>query len=138
MTTPDRTRVTVEIYGTSYKLVGSSADYMKQVANLVDERMSAISKSHSRLDTPRIAVLAAVHMAEQSLQTEEIRNELKMLTGERTELRKEINRLNAIQSEHQNELQLRDQSLNEVRQQKQEAEQALQKLASEKQAEISG
>ena len=49
MTTPDRTRVTVEIYGTSYKLVGSSADYMKQVANLVDERMSAISKSHSRL-----------------------------------------------------------------------------------------
>ena len=51
MTTPDRTRVTVEIYGTSYKLVGSSADYMKQVANLVDERMSAISKNHSRLDT---------------------------------------------------------------------------------------
>lgn len=43
MTTPDRTRVTVEIYGTSYKLVGSSADYMKQVANLVDERMGAIS-----------------------------------------------------------------------------------------------
>lgn len=101
MTTPDRTRVTVEIYGTSYKLVGSSADYMKQVANLVDERMGAISKQNSRLDTPRIAVLAAVHMAEQSLQTQEIRNELKMLTGERTELRNELNRLNAIQNEHQ-------------------------------------
>lgn len=88
----DRTRVAVEIYGTSYKLVGSSTEYMKQVARYVDEHMRAISKSHSRLDTPRIAVLAAVHMAEQAIQVQDFKNELNMLTGERTELRVEVSR----------------------------------------------
>ncbi|OAB39149.1 hypothetical protein PMSD_04245 [Paenibacillus macquariensis subsp. defensor] len=93
MNIPDRNRVTVEIYGTSYKLVGSSSDYMKKIAQYVDERMNAVSKNHSRLDTPKIAVLAAVHMAEEAIQTQEVRNELKMLTGERSELKAEILKL---------------------------------------------
>ncbi|KAI7255808.1 hypothetical protein KC345_g11072, partial [Hortaea werneckii] len=99
----DRTRVAVEIYGTSYKLVGSSTEYMKQVARYVDEHMQAISKSHSRLDTPRIAVLAAVHMAEQAIQVQDFKNELNMLTGERTELRVEVSRLQEVQRERQEE-----------------------------------
>lgn len=99
----DRTRVAVEIYGTSYKLVGSSTEYMKQVARYVDEHMRAISKSHSRLDTPRIAVLAAVHMAEQAIQVQDFKNELNMLTGERTELRVEVSRLQEAQRERQEE-----------------------------------
>lgn len=81
MTTPDRTRVTVEIYGTSYKLVGSNTDYMKQVANYVDERMHSISQAHSRLDMPRIAVLAAVHMAEEAVQIQEIQSHMNRLPG---------------------------------------------------------
>ncbi|WP_307585095.1 cell division protein ZapA [Paenibacillus wynnii] len=99
----DRTRVAVEIYGTSYKLVGSSTEYMKQVARYVDEHMRTISKSHSRLDTPRIAVLAAVHMAEQALQVQDFKNELNMLTGERSELRVEVSRLLEVQRERQEE-----------------------------------
>ncbi|WP_157771470.1 cell division protein ZapA, partial [Paenibacillus sonchi] len=99
----DRTRVAVEIYGTSYKLVGSSTEYMKQVARYVDEHMRAISKSHTRLDTPRIAVLAAVHMAEQAIQVQDFKNELNMLTGERTELRVEVARLTEAQKERQEE-----------------------------------
>ena len=51
MTTSDRKSVTVDIYGTSYKLVGNSSDYTRQVANYVDDRMRTISKAHSRLDT---------------------------------------------------------------------------------------
>ncbi|GAE05687.1 cell division protein ZapA [Paenibacillus sp. JCM 10914] len=66
MTTPDRQSVTVDIYGTSYKLLGSSSNYTRQVASYVDDRMRSISKAHARLDTPRIAVLAAVHMAEEA------------------------------------------------------------------------
>lgn len=97
----DRARVAVEIYGTSYKLVGSSTEYMKQVARYVDEHMRTISKSHSRLDTPRIAVLAAVHMAEQALQVQDVKNELNMLTGERSELRLEVSRLLEVQRERQ-------------------------------------
>lgn len=104
----DRTRVAVEIYGTSYKLVGSSTEYMKQVARYVDEHMRAISKSHSRLDTPRIAVLAAVHMAEQAIQVQDFKNELNMLTGERTELRVEVSRLLEVQRERQEEFERLD------------------------------
>lgn len=99
----DRTRVAVEIYGTSYKLVGSSTEYMKQVARYVDEHMRTISKSHTRLDTPRIAVLAAVHMAEQAIQVQDFKNELNMMTGERSELRLEVSRLLEVQRERQEE-----------------------------------
>lgn len=99
----DRTRVAVEIYGTSYKLVGSSTEYMKQVARYVDEHMRTISKSHNRLDTPRIAVLAAVHMAEQAIQVQDFKNELNMMTGERSELRLEVSRLLEVQRERQEE-----------------------------------
>ncbi|WP_438347281.1 cell division protein ZapA [Paenibacillus sp. FA6] len=99
MNLPERTRVTVEIYGSSYKIVGSSSDYMKKIAQYVDERMNSISKSHSRLDTPKIAVLAAVHMAEEAIQTQEVRNELKMLTGERSELKAEIIQLQESRTE---------------------------------------
>lgn len=99
----DRTRVAVEIYGTSYKLVGSSTEYMKQVARYVDEHMRTISKSHSRLDTPRIAVLTAVHMAEQAIQVQDFKNELNMLTGERSELKVEVSRLLEVQRERDEE-----------------------------------
>ncbi|MGV2794688.1 cell division protein ZapA, partial [Clostridium perfringens] len=39
MNNPDRISVNVEIYGTSYKIVGSNAEYTKQVARRVDEQM---------------------------------------------------------------------------------------------------
>ncbi|MCU6340158.1 cell division protein ZapA, partial [Enterobacter quasiroggenkampii] len=67
MTSPDnKHRVAVEIYGTQYKLVGStSKDYMRNVAAMVDEHMRSIATANSRLDTTRIAVLSAVHIAEQ-------------------------------------------------------------------------
>ncbi|AOZ92087.1 cell division protein ZapA [Paenibacillus crassostreae] len=104
MNLPDRNSVTVEIYGTSYKIVGSSSDYMKKIALYVDERMNTISKNHSRLDTPKIAVLAAVHMAEEAIQMQEVRNELKMLTGERSELKSEIVQLQESRAEQGKQL----------------------------------
>uniref|UniRef100_A0AAE9PRB4 Cell division protein ZapA n=1 Tax=Paenibacillus polymyxa TaxID=1406 RepID=A0AAE9PRB4_PAEPO len=106
MTTPDRTRVTVEIYGTSYKLVGSNTDYMKQVANYVDERMHSISQAHSRLDMPRIAVLAAVHMAEEAVQIQEIQSHMNRLAAERAELRGDLAQLQTALGEQQQKIQI--------------------------------
>jgi cell division protein ZapA (FtsZ GTPase activity inhibitor) len=61
----DRTRITVDIFGTPYKLMGnSSTGYMRMVASHVHEHMNKIAKGHPRLDTTRIAVLAAVNMAD--------------------------------------------------------------------------
>ena len=67
----DRKRISVDIYGTTYKLVGTSAEYIKQIALLVDERMKLISENHSRLDLSRIAVLAAVHTAEEMFKSQQ-------------------------------------------------------------------
>ncbi|MEB3101088.1 cell division protein ZapA [Ferviditalea candida] len=68
MNSGDKTRITVDIYGMQYKLMGnSSVDHMKTVADFVNEHMLKISKNNSRLDTPRIAVLAAVNMADEYL-----------------------------------------------------------------------
>lgn len=68
MNSGDKTRITVDIYGMQYKLMGnSSVEYMKTVAEYVNEHMQKISKNNTRLDTPRIAVLAAVNMADEYL-----------------------------------------------------------------------
>ena len=58
-------KVTVDIYGHQYKLTGhSSMDYIRRVAALVDENMHKLAKGYPRLDVPKLAVLAALHMAE--------------------------------------------------------------------------
>ncbi|MEI0735651.1 hypothetical protein VQ056_01535 [Paenibacillus sp. JTLBN-2024] len=74
---------------------------MKKIAAYVDERMNAISKNHARLDTMKLAVLTAVHMAEEALQVNELQNEVKMLTGERSELRSELAKLHTLRAEQQ-------------------------------------
>ncbi len=61
----EKTRITVDIYGIQYKLMGnSSSKYMKKVAEHVNDQMHLIAKGHPRLDTPRISVLAAVNIAD--------------------------------------------------------------------------
>ncbi|MDQ0087184.1 chromosome segregation ATPase [Paenibacillus anaericanus] len=102
MTTPDRITVNVEIYGTSYKIVGSSAEYMHQVARRVDEHMRAISKMYSHLDTPRLAVLAAVRMAEEAVKTDQIRDELQTTLQEKAGLSQEISVLGALHTKQEN------------------------------------
>lgn len=133
---PDRNRVTVEIYGTSYKLVGSSSDYMKKIAQYVDERMNTISKNHTRLDTPKIAVLAAVHIAEEAIQTLEVRNELKMLTGERSELKAEIVQLQADRTEQSEKLLKQQEEYAVVLREKEELQAELNRVQAELQQQL--
>jgi cell division protein ZapA (FtsZ GTPase activity inhibitor) len=79
MTSPeDKTRITVDIYGNSYKLMASSSpNYMKRVADLVNEQMFRIARGYPRLDSQRIAVLAAVNMADENLRLIELIDELR-------------------------------------------------------------
>jgi cell division protein ZapA (FtsZ GTPase activity inhibitor) len=78
MTTPEeKTRITVDIYGNSYKLMAStSSAYMKSVAELVNDQMFRIAKTFPRLDSQRIAVLASVNMADENLSLKERIEEL--------------------------------------------------------------
>jgi cell division protein ZapA (FtsZ GTPase activity inhibitor) len=65
MSSEDKTRINVDIYGMQYKLAGhSSSTHMRRVAEHVDEHMHKIGKGFPKLDTPRLAVLAAVNIAD--------------------------------------------------------------------------
>lgn len=62
----DVNRVRVEILGSQYTLRGrESVAHMKQVARLVDDVMREITESHSYLDMKRVAVLAAINVADE-------------------------------------------------------------------------
>lgn len=68
MTSEEKTRVTVTIYGTQYKLMGTAstpAAHLQMVAAQVDEQMRKISKGFPHLDLPKIAVLTAVNFADE-------------------------------------------------------------------------
>lgn len=68
----DKTRVTVDIYNKSYKIVGKeSPRHVRMVASLVDQKMREIKEVNPNLDTTRLAVLAAVNTMNDHLKLKE-------------------------------------------------------------------
>ncbi|MFV8830394.1 cell division protein ZapA [Alkalihalobacterium sp. APHAB7] len=61
----ERTRTTVSIYGQQYTIVSEEGDaHVKEVAQHVDQKMKEIRKRNTLLDTTRLAVLAALNVAD--------------------------------------------------------------------------
>ena len=59
-------RVKVEIYGQSYTLSGDlDEDYVQRLARYVDEKMNAVSEATQTVDSVRVAVLAAMAIADE-------------------------------------------------------------------------
>lgn len=72
MTQNDKARVTVDIYNKSYTIVGKeSANHVRLVANLVDQKMREIQGANPHLDTTRLAVLTAVNSMNDYLKLKE-------------------------------------------------------------------
>ena len=70
-------KVTVEVFGESYSLKSDiELDRVLKVAALVDERMKKISKANLCLPPNRVAILAALTIAEEFLQLEHNYKEL--------------------------------------------------------------
>lgn len=64
-------KVTVEVFGELYSLKSDiELEQVLKVAALVDERMKKISKANSCLSLNRVAILAALNIAEEFLQLE--------------------------------------------------------------------
>ncbi len=57
--------IRVEIYDQSYNLRGSDADYIQKLAEFVDSRMRSVSEHTSTIDSLRVAVLAALNIADE-------------------------------------------------------------------------
>lgn len=57
--------VRVEIFDQAYNLRGSDANYILKLAEYVDGKMRAVAKATSTVDTMRLAVLAALNIADE-------------------------------------------------------------------------
>jgi len=57
--------IRVEIYDQAYNLRGTDADYIVKLGEYVDLKMRAVSEKTSTVDSLRVAVLAALNIADE-------------------------------------------------------------------------
>jgi cell division protein ZapA len=57
--------VSVDIYDQVYTLRGTDSEYIERLAALVDEKMRAVAAHGSTVDSLRVAVLAALNIADE-------------------------------------------------------------------------
>ncbi|MBD8037428.1 MULTISPECIES: cell division protein ZapA [Solibacillus] len=86
MAEQEKNRISVEIYGNTYKMVGTeSSGHMRLVASIVDDKMREIGAHNPSLDTAKLAVLTAVNSVHDYLllkkQFEKLEEQLKQLKG---------------------------------------------------------
>jgi len=60
---------TVSIYDQTYHLRGQNPDHIRQLADLVDSKMRAVAAQGRTVDSLRVAVLAALNLADEISQT---------------------------------------------------------------------
>jgi cell division protein ZapA len=59
--------VRVEIYDQTYQLRGSDPEYIARLADFVDTKMRLVAQQASTVDSLRVAVLAALNIADEYL-----------------------------------------------------------------------
>jgi cell division protein ZapA len=59
--------VRVEIYDQTYQLRGSDPEYIGKLADYVDTKMRVVAQQASTVDSLRVAVLAALNIADEYL-----------------------------------------------------------------------
>ena len=84
MAEQQKNKISVEIYGQTYKIVGTeSMGHMRLVASIVDDKMREISVHNPTLDNAKLAVLTAVNTVHELLklkeQVEALEEQLKKL-----------------------------------------------------------
>jgi len=62
---PQNGSVRVEIFDQAYNLRGSDADYIIKLAEYVDGKMRAVAEATTTVDSLRLAVLAALNIADE-------------------------------------------------------------------------
>lgn len=82
----EKNRISVEIYGYTYKMAGTeSIGHMRLVASIVDDKMREINALNPSLDSAKLAVLTAVNSVHDYLllkeQYEKLEEQLKQLKG---------------------------------------------------------
>lgn len=86
MAEQEKNRISVEIYGHTYKIVGTeTTEHMRLVASIVDDKMREISNQNPSLDSAKLAVLTAVNSVHDLLKLKEqikaLEEQVKKLKG---------------------------------------------------------
>ena len=76
-----RNTVSVDIFGKTYSvLAGTDPEYTRTLARYVDEQMQNVSKQSKAVDTQKVAVLAALNIANELFQAERTEFEIEKRT----------------------------------------------------------
>ena len=59
---------TVEIFGREYRIKGADQEYVREIARYVDEKMRSVSQGTTLPSQDRLAILAAMHIADELFQ----------------------------------------------------------------------
>jgi cell division protein ZapA len=79
--------VTVEIYDQTYRLRGQDSGYIHRLADVVDAKMRLVASQGKTVDSLRVAVLAALNIADELARAED---RLQQLSGSLTEAQSSI------------------------------------------------
>lgn len=82
-----KNKITVKIFGSEYTIKGEAeTEYIRKIAAYVDEKMHSIAKKFSIISSTKIAILAAINIADElfnpqikDTQKQEINNTLKRI-----------------------------------------------------------
>jgi len=78
-------RICVNIFGSEYHLISDDDEkYVKKIAQFVDDKMREIDKNQSINSPTRVAVMAALTVADELMQEQEYRNKLTEQLNEET------------------------------------------------------
>lgn len=78
------TSVAVEIYGSVYQVRGADRDHLLTLAALVDRKMREVGQQLPSVDLGKIAILAALNLAEELLEHKQQQE------GERAEIMEKV------------------------------------------------
>ena len=78
--------VTVTIFGQEYTLRGDAdAEYVRKVARFVDERMQDVARNSSMATTAKVAILAAVNIADELFREQKQRHDHQVTFEDRSD-----------------------------------------------------
>lgn len=88
--------IAVDIYDQMYHLRGSDPKYIQKLASVVDSKMRAVAARGNTVDSLRVAVLAAVNIADELARLEEKYQALGGGAGDPATLRTRANSLSGL------------------------------------------
>jgi cell division protein ZapA len=88
--------VSVDIYDQTYHLRGPNPEYIQKLASMVDSKMRAVAAHGNTADSLRVAVLAAINVADELARLEESYRALSDHLNQTENLRTRANSLSGL------------------------------------------